>query len=234
VVDEARPAVSEIPPRWGLGDAALGLVIGFVAVAIALAIAGVSPDDDLTFGAFVLGQTALWAGLLGVPLWASRRKGTGSLAADFGLDVRWRDARLGIPIGLLSQFILVPLVYLPAYWLVDTDDLDRPAREVADTAQGWEYLLLAVVLVVGAPIIEELFFRGLVLRSLTRRMGRYWALGGSAIVFGLSHFQALQLPALIVVGVVFGLLALRSGRLGPSIWAHGAFNVVLVVILALS
>jgi membrane protease YdiL (CAAX protease family) len=226
--------VSAVPPRWGLGDAALGLVIGFVAVGIALAIAGVSPDEDLTFGAFVLGQTALWAGLLGVPIWASRRKGAANLDADFGFDIRWRDAWLGVPIGLLSQFILVPLVYLPAYWLVDTDDLDRPAREVADTAQGWEYLLLALVLVVGAPIIEELFFRGLVLRALLRRMGRYWALGGSALVFGLSHFQALQLPALLVVGVVFGVLALRTGRLGPSIWAHGAFNAVLVAILAFS
>ena len=97
--------------------------------------------------------------------------------------------------------------------------------------------MLAVVVIVGAPIVEELFFRGLVLRSLQRRFGDAWSVIASAGVFGLAHLStsgaALQLPALVALGLILAVLALRTGRLGPGIFAHGAFNAVTVVALAL-
>jgi membrane protease YdiL (CAAX protease family) len=85
---------------------------------------------------------------------------------------------------------------------------------------------------VVAPVVEELFFRGLVLRSLERRVGTAWAVVGSAVAFGLAHFELLQLPALVGVGVVCGVLAVRTGRLGPGIFVHAAFNAVAVATLA--
>jgi uncharacterized protein len=51
------------------------------------------------------------------------------------------------------------------------------------------------------------------------------------LIFGLSHFELLQLPALVLAGAVFGWLAHRAGRLGPAIAAHVAFNMVTVVAL---
>ena len=50
----------------------------------------------------------------------------------------------------------------------------------------------------------------------------------SSVIFGAVHLQPLQFPALVAVGVVFALLTLRSGRLGPAIFAHVAFNAVAV------
>ncbi len=55
-----------------------------------------------------------------------------------------------------------------------------------------------------------------------------WAVIVSSLVFGAVHLQPLQFPALVAVGVVFALLALRTGRLGPSIFAHIGFNAVAV------
>ncbi len=52
--------------------------------------------------------------------------------------------------------------------------------------------------------------------------------------FGLVHFQLLQLPGLIVAGILFGILAHRAGRLGPAIAAHVTFNMVTVVALLAS
>jgi uncharacterized protein len=57
---------------------------------------------------------------------------------------------------------------------------------------------------------------------------------GSSVVFGLAHFEPLQLPALILFGVVLGVLAQRTGRLGPGIVAHATFNAVTVLSLTLS
>jgi membrane protease YdiL (CAAX protease family) len=52
--------------------------------------------------------------------------------------------------------------------------------------------------------------------------------------FALSHFQLIQFPALFVFGLVVGALAVRFGRLGPSIWTHAGFNLASVVLLLLS
>ena len=228
-----EPADTAAPPRWGTGDAVAGFLIGNSLVVVALGVwVGVTGSDDLTFGAIALGQVALWTGLLGAPLWATAKKGSGSLARDFGLVARAKDAVTGIPVGIVCQLVVVPLIYLPFRSLIDVDDLDEPARELADKAHGFGFLALAVVLVVGAPIVEELFFRGLLLRSLSRRFGDRWALAGSSFGFALAHLEGLQFPALLAVGVVFGLLAQRAGRLGPSIFAHSAFNLVVVVALA--
>ena len=59
-------------------------------------------------------------------------------------------------------------------------------------------------------------------------VGAARAIVGSAAVFGAAHLEPLQFPALFVFGLVAAVLATRSGRLGPGIWAHVAFNAVAV------
>ncbi|MDQ1494218.1 MAG: protease family protein, partial [Actinomycetota bacterium] len=102
-----------------------------------------------------------------------------------------------------------------------------------DKAHGAGVVLLILVVAVAAPIVEEIFFRGLVLRSLERRMSRGWAIVVSSAVFGAAHFEPLQFPALFLFGLVAAILATRTGRLGPGIWAHVAFNAVAVAGLLL-
>jgi membrane protease YdiL (CAAX protease family) len=51
------------------------------------------------------------------------------------------------------------------------------------------------------------------------------------VIFGVFHFQLQQAPALIAFGLVLGVLAHRSGRLGSSIVTHMAFNATTVVTL---
>jgi membrane protease YdiL (CAAX protease family) len=93
---------------------------------------------------------------------------------------------------------------------------------------------------VGAPIVEELFFRGLVLRSLERRFGSTWAVALSSVLFGLAHPQPLPAKALVLVmvslaalGALLATLAVRTGRLGPSIVTHAVFNGWTVLFLVL-
>ena len=53
----------------------------------------------------------------------------------------------------------------------------------------------------------------------------------TAVVFGASHFQLLQFPALAAFGLVLSIIAHRTGRLGMNTWAHVGFNATTVVIL---
>jgi CAAX protease family protein len=229
--------VSERTPRWGLGDAAVGLLVGWVATAVVLGIwAGAKGLDSNhpSLGALAVGEAALWVGLLGAPVLASKRKGAGSLSVDFGLSFRWADAPIGLVAGLVCQYVLVWLIYLPLRQVVSQHDLDAPVRQVTDNAHGVSYFVLTVVVVVGAPIVEELFFRGLVLRSLQRRFGDAWAVIGSAVLFGVAHFEKYQLPALVALGIVLGIMAVRTRRLGLSIFTHAGFNLVTMIALAVS
>jgi membrane protease YdiL (CAAX protease family) len=168
--------------------------------------------------------------LLGTALYASIRKGRGPVI-DFGLRVLPLDV-LGGAAGLLAQYASL-LLYLPLIWLgwVSADDVSKPARELTDKAQGGGVILLVLIVVIVAPIVEELFFRGLVMRSLERRFDPKWAIVSSAAIFGAAHLEPLQFPALFLFGLVAAYLATRSGRLGPSIFAHMAFNGIAVLTL---
>ena len=78
------------------------------------------------------------------------------------------------------------------------------------------------------------------MRSLLKRgLPGGLSVGITALVFAATHLQdmatwLLLLPGLIFAGVVFGALALRTGRLGTSIAAHMGFNLVTAIALLLS
>jgi CAAX protease family protein len=224
--------------RWGLGDAAVGWVLaqigGAIAVTIVLAINdGTEELDDLSLAWVAVAQLGLWFGMLGVPLVVSRLKGNGPVR-DFGLRVEAWDAVQGFAAGVGTQLFLIPLLYIPIFWLTDLDssDLEDPARGLTDRATGpFGVAMLVLIVGIGAPIVEEIFYRGLLQRSLARRFGVWTGILGSALLFGVSHFQLLQLPALVLFGVVLGVLAERSGRLGAPIAAHIVFNMITVLFL---
>lgn len=237
----AAPAGAPVRPRsWGLGDVALGFSIGLagsqLALAVILAATGRSIEefDELPLSLVALAQLGLWLGLLGAPVVATRLKGNG-LVADLQLRARWSDAWQGGLVGVALQILVIPLLYWPLLELVhrDASDLEGPAREMTDRADGPLGVVLLVLLVgIGAPIVEEIFYRGLFQQALLKRgLPAVAAVGINATVFGLSHGQILQLPALILFGAAAGTLAHRSGRLGPAIAAHIAFNMVTVVSL---
>jgi membrane protease YdiL (CAAX protease family) len=242
-VTEAAPAVAQPPTqprRWGLGDVALGFGVGLLGSQLVLAAILAATDrtvdqiDELPLSLVAVAQAGLWLGLLGAPLLATRLKGNG-LVADLRLEARWRDAWRGGGIGVLLQIVALPLLYWPLLDLLDktSSDLEGPAREMTDRADGAIGVLLLVLIVgVGAPIIEEIFYRGLFQQALLKRgLPPVAAIGVNAIVFGLSHGELLQLPALVLFGAVAGVLAHRAGRLGPAIAAHITFNMVTVISL---
>jgi hypothetical protein len=228
-------------PTWGMPDAVVGwvvaMVMGQIGYSLVLAVAGISPGsekaDHLSFTLMALTYPPLWIGFFGIPILVARRKGRG-VVRDFRLGVKPVDL-IGIPIGIAAQVVMVPLVSWPFLKLSGKtfSDLAQNAKDLAERADGTTLGIVLLILIVGigAPIAEEVFFRGLVLRSIEKRYGTTAGIVGSSVVFGLTHFQALQLPALIAAGAVFALLAVRFGRLGPAIFAHMAFNLVTVVSL---
>ena len=220
------------PKVAGLGGS-IGQAVGQTEVGSAIDILTVY--GDLPFAWQVLLQVPLWLGLAGAPVLAARRKGT-SLTVDFGFRMERLDVPIGLAIGVALQLVLVPLIYVPLRLFGgDTDEVSEPARDIVDNAVGpLGVVLLLLVVGLGAPVVEELFYRGLTQRALLKRIGRpAWAVVIAALFFALAHLQSLQFPALVAVGIAFGVLAQRSGRLGPSIFAHMGFNLTTAVVFLL-
>lgn len=232
----AAPPAEGAPVRWGLGDAVIGFVasviLSQITLGIALVASGADRPQDMSLGWLAVGQSGLWLGMLGAVWYAARYKGYG-MRADFGLSVAWTDVPLGL-VGLAAQWAIVPLVYLPLRLVVDfsSEDISKPARQLTDRAAGPVGVLLLVLIVgIGAPIVEEIFYRGLVQRSMIRRIGPVWGITATSLLFGAAHFEPLQFAALAIAGALFGILAYRTGRLGPSICAHMVFNLTAVIAL---
>ena len=241
-LQEPQPAEATAPPapRWGLGDFLLGLVAGYALASLMAAvwIAVSGDDEEIDLAGQALTQLGLWTGMVGAVVLASRRKGAGRLSEDFGFRGRWSDLGLGALVALAVQLVVLPLVALLLRPLLGEPEVSGPVRDLLDKAQGPAYAGLVVSVAVGAPIVEELFFRGLLLRSLQRRMGDVKAILISAVAFGLAHGSTLPADAVVLVivsltvfGAVLAWLAIRTGRLGPGIVAHAAFNLFTVLYL---
>ncbi len=246
--DDAGVASSSSPgdpspgePTWGLGDVVAGILASMVLAALGggviLAIGGWSEIGEVPIWGLALLQIPLWSGYLIVTWLATRTKGNG-LVADLGLRSSALDVPIGLVIGMATQLVVVPLLYLPILELTGrtTEELSEPARDLASRATGWwSWLLFAAMVGLVAPFVEELFYRGLFVRALQKRGASTAAtVVGTSLVFAAVHLQVLQFAGLLAFGLVAAALAVRTGRLGAAIWAHIGFNMTSVVSLYLT
>lgn len=221
-----RPAAAAWAVAWLGGVAILG---GLVIVA-----SGVEQAADTSIPVLGLSMLVGWIAFGIALVVVSQRSGTGRPIADYALDVRPIDAA-GIPLGVATQFALVPVLYWPLrrVW-PDTfarELLEERAQDLADRAVGWHAIVLVVLVVVGAPIVEELVYRGLLQRSLANAVPRWWALVVTSAWFAFIHFAWVELPGLFAAGLVFGACVVITGRLGMAIATHAAFNAAGVAIV---
>jgi uncharacterized protein len=202
-------------------------------ITLVLAVSGESFDDFPTsIRTLAVALVASWVAYMTMLWVVSQRVGSGDFRADYAVDVDVRDL-LAVPIGVLTQLVVVPVVYVPlrgAWPGTFTDDrLEERTRDLVDVAGDSSVLLLVVLVVVGAPVVEELVYRGLIQRSLAARISEPLALVGASAWFAVIHFQLLEMPGLFVAGLVFGACLLITGRLATAIVAHAAFNATALL-----
>jgi membrane protease YdiL (CAAX protease family) len=174
---------------------------------------------------------------LGLLFWLARRKEDG----DLGFNIQGGDFGY-IGVGLVLQ-LSVALLVLPLSNLLFPDG--RPEQSVAASLMEAESFPVRVTLVVAyvvvGPVVEELIYRGVLLRALESR-GRWTAIIGSSVVFAAIHLPGLEtdqpvrsaavfLPPFIVLGVVLAWLTIRKGRLGPAIFVHSGWNLLAALVL---
>lgn len=124
--------------------------------------------------------------------------------------------------------LLVALYLMVLHAVGGRIEAQEPLRYLAhEAAAPAAYWLVVGVVVLGAPLAEELLFRGFLQPVLELRLGRALGLGASALLFGLGHGLAYALP-IGLLGAFFGWLVQRHGSLLPAIVAHALHNAVTV------
>jgi membrane protease YdiL (CAAX protease family) len=231
-VPRARPAIT-----WGIGDVLAAWGVGFLASLVAAAFV-LDARRPVQLLVLLVAQDGAMVGWL---MLVSRRKGLGSLRADFGFRL---VPRTGSPAGAVPWFFaglglqvvaLVPVALLVA---IHGSDAKQDVVRVADQSTGLEVPLVILAVAVLAPVAEELLFRGALLRSLMRRTDPGRAVLVSALVFGGVHVigdpsvgSLIALPVIVLLGLVCGYQAVKTGDLCRSIMLHIGFNTLSAVLL---
>jgi membrane protease YdiL (CAAX protease family) len=218
----AEPPSGEHPswPLWGpLGALAIGLPAGLVVAGMVGAISGLEDDSPwFTAMANVIIQLCVVAGAIAIAGMTATPR-----LWHFGLRRAPLGRAIGVAVAGLGAFygfsILYGAIFRP----------ENPQTLVEDVGANESAALLvtgALMVIVIAPICEEVFFRGFLFRVLRVRMSFWPAAAIAGVLFGLAHFSLVIVPVLAVLGVVLCWVYERTGSLLPCIAIH-AFNNTL-------
>lgn len=228
--DQARISVPQAFGVW-----AATWIAGNLLGAGVVAATGYSSTTDAPVWVSMVLAATLWTPML-IGLWLlSDRLDARPFADEYGLRFKLVDL-IGIPVGVLAQLVVVRLVYWPLErgWpdIFSRSRVERNARDLYDQAHGGWLVGLVVIVVIGAPIVEELMYRGLLQGAMVRRFNDVVAVVAIAAFFAAIHFRWVEFPGLFVFGLILGVCALRTGRLGMGIAAHMAFNATGLLLVA--
>ena len=246
----SQPAIAPAPtPRsitptphnvpWGWWDIgrALAMLIGsvlflsFLVLVALLILSLMGRDIDTSIMANMI-SIAFYGMVLLSTYWSTVRR-YGSPWAALGLrPVSWwwlvaSPACFGI-------MLLIAMVIQQAISMIMGQPFFNP--QVQMLTQGKQLrpidlvLLLLCVAIVG-PIVEELFFRGMLYPVMRRHAPAWIAVLLNAGVFAALHFIPIMLPMLFVSGIVFALVRERTGSLVPGMLIHGLQNASFVIAL---
>jgi membrane protease YdiL (CAAX protease family) len=233
---EANLAVDGVEPRperfpysnWGPWAGVLGVFLALgtgVVMGIPAAIIGSKPNGDLTTFGNVGVQLATAIGFLMVPMAIAAQRGAATVREVLrrlglrrckpSVALKWTAAAIGA--YLLFAFLYSALVVVP---------------EQEDIADGFGPIPVQILLIVlAAPISEEICFRGMLYGGLRERLPRLAAALLAGLIFGGLHALTgvTAVPPLIVFGFLLSLLYERTGSIWPCILLHMLNNSVALL-----
>ena len=213
-----------IPPRWGIPDAIIPL-IGFVLISVVVALVGSLLNLPLPW-LLLLGITLPWIALAGWPLLTTSFQGNGPVV-DLGLRLTWRDLGWGV-IGGIAALVAggTIAIVLQAIFGEFTSAAGEVGEQIRNEGPLLAVAAFALCVAIGAPIAEEIAFRGMAYNALAKRgLSTAWIIAITTLAFSLFHLEPMRAPILLASGLVLGILRWRTRSLGAPIVAHAVNNL---------
>lgn len=215
-----QPALRQPALPKSFPGIAQALYLGVLFYGMSLAVGGMLPlisrfagvSFDL-FSSLLVLQVIAWP----LILWVGLRRATASFRDVFPLTQF--PVRI-VPALLTAAFGATVLLEAVTSWIPMTEAFKALMAQAARSSK----LALFFSLVLVAPLGEELFFRGLVLRGFLGRYSIAKAVWASAVLFAIFHLNRWQIVMALPLGLAFAWLFLRTGSLVPGIIAHATVN----------
>jgi membrane protease YdiL (CAAX protease family) len=222
---ERRP--SQFPyANWGAGTALVGVLIALaagIALGIPAVIAGQQDDGDLTTLGNIGFQLATALGFLLVPMAIAAQRGASGMEILRRLGVRrFRPSALKWMAAAIGAYLLFAAFY--SLLIVQPEQ-----KDIAEGFGAWPVQVLLIV--IAAPIGEEICFRGMLFGGLRRGLARIPAALIAGLIFGGLHALTgiSAVPPLIVFGFILCLLYEKTGSIVPGILLHMLNNSVALL-----
>lgn len=233
VAEPPRGVAARPKATWRWWEALGVYVLAFFAGGIAaLPVLGLMGDDDL--GAIVSTVVAALVILAVVVFWL-RWMHPGWVAV-LGVPRRWwPDVKAGVlfGIGLYPTVVFIVGALLIVIFQFLSGDTVRAPEQVSEDLPILGTAVTALYAVVIAPIGEELFFRGVLFRSIRDRHGFWAGALGSSVLFGLIHYipgpaldSVLLMSVMVFTGFGLSYIYERRGAILAPMAAHVTFNVI--------
>jgi membrane protease YdiL (CAAX protease family) len=184
---------------------------------------GKPPADTLYRYGTAISGVVFYAITVAVVLWIAEGVSPGLLGLR--RPECWRRA-IGLALAVLIA-LLIAEVFLEALLHATREQGLEPPRWEPDRAVP--FALNAAVVVLAAPVVEELTFRGLGF-TLLARYGNLVALVVTSAAFAAAHGLVNGFPALFLFGMAVGFLRLRTGSIYPGMLLHGSFNALALAV----
>lgn len=225
------PPAPAPPHRWGLGAYLFVQAVFLLAsVLVGLAAAGDGPPSVGVLLAALSVPTLLAAG---TALLITRLRGNGP-RIDLRLAWSWRDVGIGLAFGFGGLALTIPASLL--YVAIVGQDASSAVGAVFGgiTTDVPTAVLVMLVVVLVAPLCEEIIYRGLLWGGVERLGGPRVAFVVTTLVFALAHFEFTRTPLLLVVALPVAAARLYTGRLLASVVAHQVNNLLPGIALLLT
>jgi membrane protease YdiL (CAAX protease family) len=216
--------------RWGLGAYLLAEAVFLLTSALV----GFAMVDDagptaIALAAALAVPTMLAAATALLITWV---RGNGP-RIDLGLEWSSRDFGLGLAFGFGGLALTIPASIV--YVAIVGEDATSAVGDVFGGIRAGPALavLVLVIVVLVAPLCEEILYRGLLWGGIEKLAGRWVAFVVSTLMFALAHFELTRTPLLFVVAIPIAIARLYTGRLLASIVAHQINNLLPGVVLVL-
>jgi membrane protease YdiL (CAAX protease family) len=222
------------PPRadgaWGPSRALLGIVVLLLVVTMEAAVVGAFDPSLNSLGTKLVLQALLAATLAAVAFRMASTDGGFAPAEALGLRK---------PGGSAAKLAFTAYLAYFAFVIVYSNFVNPHQKDITrDLGYGDGVLpsvTAGVLIVVAAPIAEEIFFRGFIFGGMRSRLPFLGAAVISAVIFGAFHFTGTGsltvLPQLAALGLAQAWLYERSGSIYPTIAVHMANNALAFALL---
>lgn len=136
--------------------------------------------------------------------------------------------------GAILALAVMQAVLSVVQYVAVSGDLYADLRPFVQLVRGPDWALAAAVIGIGAPLSEELLFRGFLLSSLAQTRLGYW--GAAFVATGLwtamhAGYSLVGILEVFLIGLFFSWLLWRTGSLRVAIFCHALYNSLIVLTL---